>query len=96
MRKRTCILPYLKVPKHPVRGTAELELELGNIKGLWKKLIKSGKITKKLEYPSNIEKWDFHSTIFQGPKPPLPGVTHLDTIQTATIWSLELGNTKGL
>ena len=45
----TCILPYLKVPKHPVRGTAELELELGNIKGLLKKLIKSGKITKKLE-----------------------------------------------
>ena len=27
---------------------------------------------------------------------PLPGVTHLDTNQTATIWSLELGNIKGL
>ena len=43
-----------------------------------------------------LMKWDFHSTILQGTKPLPLGATHLDTIQAATIWSLELGNIKGL
>ena len=58
------------------------------------------KLLKYKNNPSNTGQWDFHSTIFHIPKfqapSPLSGDTHLDIIQKATIWSLELGNMKSL
>ena len=61
LRNGTCTLLYLKVPKHSIQGEApQYQSEslddtlwnyskshnLVNIKGLWKKLIKSEKFTK--------------------------------------------------
>ena len=45
-------------------------LELGIIKGLWKKLTEPEKIPKCQNNPCNNKKLDFHCTIFQGPKSP--------------------------
>ena len=52
------------------------------------------KLQKYKNNPSNIGKWDVHSTIFQGLNSH-PGATHLHNIQTVTVWSLELANIKG-
>ena len=57
-------------------------------------------LPKYQNHPSNTEKQDFYSTIFQGPKLSAPlspaGAKHLNATQTDAILSLELGNIKGI
>ena len=73
LRNGTCILLYLIVPNTQPKVThlkisqkapnqsLHPEKPLKEIKGIWKKLLKYQ------NNPSNIGKWDFHSTTFQGP-----------------------------
>ena len=75
------ILLYSKVPKYPARsGTPPYNqratiwsLELGNIRGIWKKLIESEKFFTKYEKStSNTGKWVINSTKLKGVERPHP------------------------
>ena len=75
------ILLYSKVPKYPARsGTPPYNqratiwsLELGNIRGIWKKLIESEKFFTKYEKnTSNTGKWVINSTKLKGVERPHP------------------------
>ena len=71
-------------------------LEEENPRSLWKKSIGHEKITKILEYL--LKYWGMGLSLYHVPRSLIssPGVAHLNIIQTATIWSSELGNIKGL
>ena len=105
LRNGSCILLHLKVPKHPARGDtpqyhSESTLLVSATEKQQKSLKEINKSLKELlrykNNSSNIGKCDIHSTILQCPEPQSSRVAHLNTIQTATIWFLELGNIKTL
>ena len=87
------------MPKHPVRGDRKHLINCWNWKTLEVFEINEKNLKQTLlkykNNPFNSGKWEFHSTIFQGPNMSLPGATLFDTIETATILSLELGKIKG-
>ena len=65
-------------------------LLLKNTRSFWKKLTQSENV------PPILGNGDFIRLYSKVPTPsPSLGATHLDIIQTATIWSLELQNIKG-
>ena len=71
--------------------TPNQSLQLENTRSLWKKLIESEKTTR-ITLPI-LETGTF---ILLYSKVPTGGLTNFNTIQTATIWSLKLGNIKSL
>ena len=96
-RNGTFILLYSKVPKHPTHlNTIQTDTvwsqELRNIKELLKKLIESEKNDQNIS--TILQYWKMRLSFYYIPESEIypPGVTHLNTIQTATVWSVKLGN----
>ena len=75
MGNKSCILLYLKVPKHPAQGgTPQYHSQRTHLVPATGKHLKSFTEINKNNL-TNIGKWNFHSTIFQDSPPTLPGDT---------------------